>query len=218
MRQPRTPPGRDHETALAARAGGPVAGVDEAGRGPWAGPVVAAAVVLGPGPPPSGVNDSKVLSAAARGRILVEIEATALIGVGTADVEEIDALNILGATDLAMRRALEAVCAQVRLAGALIDGARVPPGLPVGLVAEALPKGDARSAAIAAASIVAKVTRDRIMDALARTHRGYGWETNRGYGTAGHRAALHRLGVTSQHRRSFRPIHQMLYEDFPTDS
>jgi ribonuclease HII len=185
-----------------------ICGVDEAGRGPWAGPVVAAAVVLDRKAVPEGLNDSKRLSRAARESLFDMIRASASVGVGIASVAEIDALNILRANDLAMHRAVAALAPAPD--HALIDGNRVPPGLPCR--AEALVGGDARVASIAAASIIAKVTRDRIMAELARTHPGYGWERNQGYGTAEHRDALARLGVTAHHRRSFRPIHNILCE------
>lgn len=204
------------EGRLAARCGGPVAGVDEAGRGPWAGPVVAAAVVL-EGAVPLGVQDSKTMTPPAREAALARIEAAARIGVGEASVAEIEAHGIVGATDLAMLRAVQRLAQVCRLAGVLVDGRRVPEALS-GFAGEAVVRGDAVSASVAAASIVAKVTRDRIMDRLALRHPGYGWETNRGYGTAAHRDALARLGVTPQHRRTFRPIHNILCEESPVDS
>ncbi|HUS54577.1 MAG TPA: ribonuclease HII [Thermohalobaculum sp.] len=185
---------------------GTICGIDEAGRGPWAGPVVAAAVVLDWGNIPPGLNDSKKLTAARRATLFDAIKASASVGVGIGTVEEIDALNILRANDLAMLRAFAAL--RTAPDAALIDGNRVPPGWPCR--ARALVGGDGRSLSIAAASIIAKVTRDRIMADLARAHPGYGWERNQGYGTAQHRAALDRLGVTPHHRRSFRPIHNIL--------
>ncbi|MEL6476986.1 MAG: ribonuclease HII [Pseudomonadota bacterium] len=212
--------------SLEDRLPGLVAGLDEAGRGPWAGPVVAGAVILDRDQVPEGLDDSKRLSAGRRDALFGALETAARIGVGIASVAEIDRLNILGANDLAMRRAVaELVSPDHRgvslghqsLGGAalgltvMIDGNRVPSGL--GAEAHAVVKGDQRSLSIAAASIVAKVTRDRIMDQLAAAHPGYGWETNRGYGTAAHRAALLALGVTREHRRSFRPIHNILYEE-----
>ena len=183
-----------------------ICGVDEAGRGPWAGPVVAAAVVLDQGCIPPGLDDSKKLAPRCRAALFDAIRAAASVGVGIASVEEIDALNILRANDLAMLRAIGAL--DPAPGAALIDGNRVPPGWPCR--ARALVGGDGRSLSIAAASIVAKVTRDRIMAELARAHPGYGWERNMGYGTPQHRAALGRLGVTPHHRRSFRPIHNIL--------
>jgi ribonuclease HII len=157
---------------------------------------------------PPGLDDSKKLTPRRRAALFDAVRASAAVGVGIASVEEIDALNILRANDLAMCRAIEAL--QPTPEAALIDGNRVPPGLPCR--ARALVGGDGRSLSIAAASIVAKVTRDRIMEELAQAHPGYGWERNMGYGTPQHRAALTRLGVTPHHRRSFRPIHNILCE------
>jgi ribonuclease HII len=186
--------------------GDTICGVDEAGRGPWAGPVVAAAVVLDRGNIPPGLNDSKKLTAARRAILFDAIRAVAAVGVGIASVAEIDALNILRANDQAMLRAIEALSPAPD--AAMIDGNRVPPGWPCR--AQALVGGDGLSLSIAAASIIAKVTRDRIMADLAAAYPGYGWERNKGYGTAEHRGALERLGVTPHHRRSFRPIHNIL--------
>ena len=183
-----------------------ICGIDEAGRGPWAGPVVAAAVILDRGNIPPGLNDSKKLTQRRRATLFDIIRASAIVGVGIASVAEIDALNILRANDLAMLRALQSL--DPAADAALIDGNRVPPGWPCR--ARALVGGDGRSLSIAAASIIAKVTRDQIMGELAQAHPGYGWECNQGYGTAEHRAALSRLGVTPHHRRSFRPIHNIL--------
>ena len=184
---------------------GPVCGVDEVGRGPWAGPVVTAAVILDPATAPEGLNDSKKLSVKRREALFEQLQH-APHGVGVASVEEIDQLNILNATYLAMRRAVEAL--PIAPGHALIDGNRIPHDLPC--PAWAIVKGDARSASIAAASIIAKVTRDRIMADLAREFPGYGWETNAGYGVPAHQKALQALGVTPHHRRSFKPIHNML--------
>ena len=169
---------------------------------------MAAAVVLDRGRIPPGLDDSKKLTPRRRAALFDAVRASAAVGVGIASVGEIDALNILRANDLAMLRAIEAL--QPAPGAALIDGNRVPPGLPCR--AWALVGGDGRSLSIAAASIIAKVTRDRIMEELAGAHPGYGWERNRGYGTPEHRAALIRLGVTPHHRRSFRPIHNILCE------
>ena len=185
-----------------------VAGVDEAGRGPWAGPVVAAAVILDPAAIPDGLNDSKKLSATRRAALFAALGATARIGVGQASVDEIDKLNILHATMLAMQRAVANL--PTRPDVALIDGNRTP-DLPC--ASEAIVKGDGRSLSIAAASIIAKVTRDRIMAELDTQFPGYGWKTNQGYGTKPHQAGLLRLGVTPHHRRSFKPIHKILCED-----
>ena len=184
----------------------PVAGIDEAGRGPWAGPVVAAAVILDTSNVPEGLDDSKKLSRKRREAVIEEIMATAEIGIGVGSVAEIDQINIARANDLAMARAVDAL--PQRPAFVLIDGNWVPRNLDI--AARAIPKGDGISLSIAAASIVAKVTRDRLMAKLAAVHPGYGWERNQGYGTAEHRAALETLGVTPHHRRSFRPIHNIL--------
>ncbi len=187
----------------------PVCGIDEAGRGPWAGPVVAAAVVLAPNSIPHGLNDSKKLTAKRREALFDQIRETAQVGVGITDVAEIDQINILQATYLAMRRAISDL--PVTPAHALIDGNRLPPDLPC--PAEAIVKGDSRSLSIAAASIIAKVTRDRIMVALSQQFPGYGWERNAGYGVKAHSDALKRLGVTPHHRVSFKPIHKILCEE-----
>ncbi len=182
-----------------------MAGLDEVGRGPLAGPVVAAAVVLNEAAAPPGLDDSKKLSARQREALSVQLRTVALIGIGAASVAEIDRLNILAASLLAMRRALDSLAWRMgRLADlALVDGNQSP-GLPCRT--ELVIKGDSRSASIAAASIIAKVARDRAMAALARECPGYGWERNAGYATARHRAALIRLGPTVHHRRSFAPV------------
>jgi ribonuclease HII len=176
-----------------------VAGVDEAGRGPLAGPVVAAAVVLPREVVVEGAGDSKQLSPARREELFHRIRALALcVGVGAASVREIDGLNILRATTLAMRRAISRLPQP--------PGQVAVDGLPVkdlGWDHEALVGGDARVHSIACASIVAKVVRDRLMRRLAARYPGYGWESNMGYGTAGHREALTALGPTPHHRRSF---------------
>lgn len=187
----------------------PVCGVDEAGRGPWAGPVVASAVVLDPQNIPPGLNDSKKLSANKRDKLFKLIVGCAKVGVGIAEVDEIDRLNIGKATYLAMRRAILEL--PILPTHALIDGKFLPPGLPC--PAEAIIKGDGRSLSIAAASIVAKVTRDRMMVALAQQFPGYGWQKNMGYGVKAHSEALISLGVTPHHRRSFKPIHKILIEE-----
>ncbi len=198
-----TPP----DFALEGALDGPVAGVDEAGRGPWAGPVVAGAAILDPADTPAGIADSKTLSAARRETLYDALEGCARIGVGVASVAEIDRLNILAATMLAMRRAVDDL--GVVPGHVLVDGNRLPE-LPC--PATAVVRGDARVVSIAAASIVAKVTRDRIMAALAQDHPGFGWERNAGYGTPEHRAALDARGVTPHHRRSFAPIAALLTE------
>jgi len=190
---------------------GLVAGVDEAGRGPWAGPVVAGAAILNPQTLPQdlmdGLDDSKKLKADKRESLLVRLEETdAILGVGVATVDEIDAVNILQATMLAMGRALSDLGTVPDFA--LIDGNRVPKNLPC--PAEAVVKGDGLSLSIAAASIVAKVMRDRMMTKLDARHPGYGWASNAGYGTKAHQEGLKTLGVTSEHRKSFAPIRKIL--------
>lgn len=198
----RTRPDLSHEIALGAR----VCGVDEAGRGPLAGPVAAAAVVLNRDDIPEGLNDSKALTAARREALFDQIHARAEVSLAWASVEEIDRLNIRAASLLAMRRAVLGL-AHVPDA-ALIDGNACPEGLPCRGVT--LVKGDALSLSVAAASIIAKVARDRVMLALSQECPGYGWEVNQGYPTASHRAALLDLGVSPHHRRSFRPVHNIL--------
>ncbi len=206
-------PDFSRETRLGAGRGRIVVGVDEAGRGPWAGPVVAAAVWLEPAALPASLlaelDDSKRLTAAVRERLCRRITAAcpegARAGLGEASVDEIDRLNILQASLLAMARAVAAL--GLAPDAALVDGNR-PPRLPCPV--ETVVKGDGLSLSIAAASILAKVTRDRQMAVLAQRYPGYGWERNQGYGTAEHRAALTRLGVTDEHRRSFRPIREAL--------
>ena len=190
------------------RAG--VAGVDEAGRGPLAGPVVAAAVILPLKPRWPGLDDSKKLTALQRDALAVTIRGRAVAwGLGWASVEEIDRHNILQATYLAMRRALVALNTaplEVR-----VDGNRLPPtaDLPFAARWEAVVKGDAREAAIAAASILAKTARDQFMIQAEETYPGYGFARHKGYGTAQHLAALAQLGLTPLHRRSFEPVKSM---------
>ena len=202
-----TTPDFAFEMRLLAAGARRVAGVDEAGRGPLAGPVVAAAVILRTDAIPDGLNDSKLLPASRREALHARLRACADIGVGIASVEEIDRINILRAAHLAMIRALDAlhpVC------HALIDGNMLPRD--IACPAEPVVKGDARCLSIAAASIVAKCVRDRIMVDLAQQHPGYGWETNAGYATPAHQAALRDLGATPHHRRSFAPVHNILYQ------
>ena len=186
-----------------------VVGIDEAGRGPLAGPVVAAAVILDAAKLPKDlaarIDDSKALRPAVRQDLFLRLRDQARIGVGSASVEEIDRLNVLAASLLAMRRAVAALGVSPHLA--LVDGNRAP-DLPCPV--RTVVGGDRLSLSIAAASIVAKVTRDGIMAELARRHPGYGWERNAGYGTAEHRAALIRLGVTPEHRRSFLPVSKLI--------
>jgi ribonuclease HII len=185
-----------------------IAGVDEAGRGPLAGPVVAAAVILDPMAFPKGINDSKKLSKTRLADLFQQIIISARVGVGMASVAEIDKINILRASHLAMVRAIDGLGRTPDLC--LIDGNLIPRDLI--LPAQAIVKGDGKSLSIAAASIIAKVTRDRIMVDLAQQHPGYGWENNAGYPTTVHIKALQQLGVTPHHRRSFRPVHNILYQ------
>jgi ribonuclease HII len=194
------------EARAMARGFARVAGVDEAGRGPLAGPVTAAAVILDPARIPVGLNDSKQLSAARRAGLMAELLDCAVVSVAHASVEEIDALNILRASHLAMCRALAGLA--VRPCHVLIDGNMIPRDL--ALSAEAVVKGDARCLSIAAASIIAKCVRDQVMVDLAQQHPGYGWERNAGYPTKSHKAAMIEKGVTPHHRRSFAPVHKML--------
>ena len=184
---------------------GPVCGVDEAGRGPLAGPVVAAAVILAPDKIPEGLNDSKVLSQTRRELLLNELAKNAQIGIGIAEPEEIDRTNILGASLIAIRRAVLALPCLPDTA--LIDGNRLP-DLPC--EAEYVIKGDARSLSIAAASIVAKVTRDKLMIEADTRYPGYGFAQHKGYATELHRGQIAKLGPCPIHRRSFAPI-KLLY-------
>lgn len=193
---------------------GRIAGIDEAGRGPWAGPVSAAAVVLDQANLPDalrdGLDDSKKLSSRARDALFDALQEQARlgnvdIGVGLSSVAEIERNNILAATMTAMARAVTDLDRPVDIA--LVDGNRVPN---LTCTVQTVVKGDQRSLSIAAASIIAKVTRDWIMAELDAQHPGYGWAHNAGYGTAEHRAALLQLGVTPHHRRSFKPIAALL--------
>jgi ribonuclease HII len=180
----------------------PIAGIDEAGRGPWAGPVVAAAVMLNPSNIPPGIDDSKALDEDGRDVIFRRIvESGAIIATGIADVERIDRDNILNATFWAMSEAFRTLAGKPRLV--IVDGNRAPR---LGCETRTIVKGDAKCLSIAAASIVAKVTRDRMMIAFDRDHPGYGFARHKGYGTPEHKEALARLGVCALHRRSFRPI------------
>jgi ribonuclease HII len=198
------------ETAALARGLSVVVGVDEVGRGPLAGPVTAAAVRLDPARIPPGLNDSKALTAARREALFAAIMDMAEVSVAHASVEEIDSLNILRASHLAMERAVTGLVTNAD--HALIDGNMIPRALSCS--AEAVVKGDARCLSIAAASIIAKVTRDRIMVDLAQQHPGYGWEVNAGYPTPAHLRALLDFGITPHHRRSFKPVHNILYQAY----
>ena len=183
-----------------------IAGVDEVGRGPLAGPVTAAAVILNPDAIPEGLNDSKQLGVRRREALAAQLHQTAQVSIAHVSVVDIEALNILGAAQKAMALAVSGLSAPA--CHALIDGNRVPADLPC--PATPLVKGDTRSLSIAAASIVAKVARDRIMVDLAQQHPGYGWESNMGYPTAVHLRALQDLGITPHHRRSFAPVRNIL--------
>lgn len=201
MTQPRD---RVSGLSLAGDAAGQrhVCGVDEAGRGPLAGPVVAAAVILDPGRTIAGLRDSKQLSSTARERLAARIRAEAVaVSVASASVEEIDALNILQATLLAMQRAVAGLRPAPQ--AALVDGDRVPP-LPI--PARAVVRGDRSEPAISAASIVAKTHRDALMRELHRRFPGYGFDAHAGYPTPAHLAALRALGPCAAHRRSFAPV------------
>jgi ribonuclease HII len=185
----------------------PVVGVDEAGRGPLAGPVVAAAVVLDRKRCPRGIDDSKKLCFEVRESLYGKLQQVARVGVGIATVEEIDRYNIFWATMLAMTRAVEAV--GIEPGTVLVDGNRCPDWR---YPSKAIVGGDAKSRSIAAASIVAKVTRDRMMAEYAEAHPHYGWATNKGYGTPEHVAALDLHGLTPLHRRSFAPVKQHMLD------
>lgn len=192
---------------------GLIAGVDEAGRGPLAGPVVAAAVILDDEQPIKGLADSKQLSEKQRERLFEEIRAKALCCViAEASVEEIDALNILGATMLAMQRAVQGL--RLKPKQVLIDGNRVPP---LSVSAQAIVKGDAKVPAISAASILAKVHRDRLLVQLHEQYPQYGFAKHKGYPTSEHLQAVRRFGVCDQHRRSFAPVREALLQQSAGD-
>jgi ribonuclease HII len=206
VRGPR--PTLEREIAFWRAGGGLVAGVDEAGRGPLAGPVVAAAVVF----PPyckiiRGLRDSKLLLPARRARLAGVVRARALaVSVGAASVREIDRLNIRRATILAMQRALARLA--VAPAHVLVDGLPLPE---LGRPHDAIIDGDAYCHSIAAASVIAKTVRDRLMELLARHHPSYAWANNKGYGTPDHLAALATFGFTAHHRKSFAPVVQLWF-------
>ena len=185
--------------------GGLVCGVDEVGRGALCGPVVAAAVILDKSNYPDGINDSKLLSRSKRERLYTELLRSASVGLGSAQAGEVDRINVLNAALLAMERAVSNLCLIPEMA--LVDGNRIPklfcPARPV-------VSGDRTSISIAAASIVAKVTRDRLMTKLAFQHPGYGWEANAGYGTPQHIDAIKTMGITTHHRRGFGPVARVL--------
>ena len=182
-----------------------VAGVDEVGRGPLAGPVMAAAVILHPDRIPEGLNDSKKLGKKRREALYDQILEVADVGFGEASVAEIDEINILRASHLAMVRAVQDLSGRPDYV--LVDGKMIPRGL--NIWAEGVVKGDTKSVSISAASIVAKIRRDRLMESLAQQFPGYGWERNMGYPTKEHKSALVSLGITPHHRRSFKPVHNI---------
>ncbi len=191
---------------------GQVCGIDEVGRGPLAGPVVAAAVILKPQARTSEclklINDSKKLSAKKRELINSELQDIALIGIGAANVAEIDEHNIYQATFIAMRRAYEQLCAiSDAPVMALIDGNKAPQ---ISCSTQTVVKGDQKSFSIAAASIVAKTYRDKLMQELAKTYPSYGWDRNAGYGTKQHLEALKIQGATPHHRKTFKPVYEVL--------
>jgi len=196
----------DLETKLRISGKEIIAGIDEVGRGPWAGPVTACAVILDPNNIPDGLNDSKVLTAKRREQLFDLIMDSAQVSCVHVEVTEIDQVNILQATFRAMERAVSHLPIPNHI---LVDGNKLPPNLPS--QATAIVKGDAKSVSIAAASIIAKVTRDRLMSDLSEAYPGYGWEKNAGYGTKMHQLGLLNHGVTPHHRRSFKPIHNILY-------
>ncbi|SDE43962.1 RNase HII [Paracoccus isoporae] len=208
-RAPRSFPTYAHE--LDARRGGfgRIAGVDEVGRGPLAGPVTAAAVVLDPARLPVGLNDSKMLGPAQRDRLAAEIRESCDCCVVHVPPAEIDAINIYHAAHLAMCRAVAGLRHRPEMV--LVDGNALPRAL--NHPARAIVKGDAQSLSIAAASILAKTARDALMVDLAQQFPGYGWERNAGYPTPDHKRALIELGPTPHHRRSFRPVHNILCKD-----
>ena len=205
----RTTPDFSFEQAAFARGLTLVAGVDEAGRGPLAGPVVAAAVILDPHNIPPGLNDSKQLSARRREGLYAILLDSADVAIGAASVAEIEQLNILRASHLAMQRAVDGLKQTPH--HVLIDGQMLPRGF--NLSAQPIIRGDARSLSIAAASIVAKTWRDRLMVDLAQQFPGYGWDQNAGYPTKGHKNALQNLGVTPHHRHLFKPVYNILYQE-----
>jgi len=198
----------DFEQALHAQGSRHIAGVDEVGRGPLAGPVFAAAVILDPKHIPAGLNDSKKLSAKKRDLLLRAIMEHADVSISSASEREIEQINILRASHLAMVRAVQGLrqCPD----HVLVDGNLIPRDL--NIPATAVIKGDSRSVSIAAASIVAKIRRDLVMCDLGQQFPGYGWEKNAGYPTTQHLKALQDLGVTPHHRRTFKPIHNILYQ------
>jgi ribonuclease HII len=202
----RSQPSFDFEAALMEEFNGPVAGIDEAGRGPWAGPVVVAAVILNPDRIPEGLDDSKLLTPKEREERYAEIVATSIVSVVIGPVKQIDRINILQASLWGMRAAYRRL--RVPAGAAIIDGNIVPKRFPC--KARAVVGGDGLSLSVAAASIVAKVTRDRMMVKLSRRYRRYAWDSNKGYGTREHAEAIKKHGVCTHHRRSFSPIERAI--------
>ncbi|WP_323762167.1 ribonuclease HII [Maricaulis sp.] len=196
------------------RGTGPVAGVDEAGRGPLAGPVVAAAVVLDPARPIAGLGDSKALSERRRRELFALIRDNAWVAIGIAEPAEIDRVNILHATMAAMGRAVARLPVHPVLV--LVDGNRLPPDLPC--PAEAIVRGDAKEACIGAASIIAKTVRDDLMEQASRRFTGYGFEGHKGYPSASHKAALEAIGACPIHRRTYAPVRAALESRFSTNA
>ena len=198
-------PDFSYEACFLAEKSGPIAGIDEVGRGPLAGPVMAAAVILNRECIPEGLNDSKKITIRTREKLFDRVMEFAVTGIGEASVEEIDKFNIRRATHLAMARAITAL--GEKPAFAIVDGNDAPA---LECPCNTIVGGDGRSASIAAASIIAKVTRDRKMMRLHEEFPGYGWRTNMGYGTKAHIEGMKMLGITPHHRKSFAPVYQML--------
>ena len=201
-------PNFDLETELIKKGYNVIAGVDEVGRGCIAGPVTAAAVILNPQKIPSGLNDSKKLSLKNREKIFTSIQDTCTFCVAHSSVEEIDQINILQASLLSMKRAILGL--HIKPDFVLIDGNKSPEGLQSN--SETIVKGDSKSLSIAAASIVAKITRDRFMSCLDKEFPGYNWSQNAGYPTKMHKSAILNIGITPYHRRSFKPVYNILYK------
>ena len=201
-------PDFDAETRLITKGYKAIAGVDEVGRGCIAGPVTAAAVILNPQKIPSGLNDSKKLNLKNREKIFQSIQDTCAFCVAHSSVEEIDQINILQASLLSMKRAIFGL--RIKPDFVLIDGNKNPEGLESNF--ETIIKGDSKSLSIAAASIVAKITRDRIMSRLDKEFPGYNWSQNAGYPTKMHKSAILDIGITPYHRRSFKPVYNILYK------
>ena len=202
-------PDFDVETGLIKKGYKAIAGVDEVGRGCIAGPVTAAAVILNPQKIPSGLNDSKKVSFKNREKIFQSIQDTCTFCVAHSSVEEIDQINILQASLLSMKRAILGL--NIKPDFVLIDGNKSPGDLES--ESETIVKGDSKSLSIAAASIVAKVTRDRFMSRLDKEFPGYDWSQNAGYPTKLHKSAILNIGITPYHRRSFKPVYNILYQE-----